>query len=100
MCQPLSTGGFRYLFDWEVDIFDPIQIPDDCEKVYILEVDLEYPPELHDRHNDYPLAPEHLKVTLDMLSPYCRTFFGHNVSTEKLISNLQVNVNMFYTVLL
>ena len=28
----------------------------------ILEVDLEYPKELHDLHNDYPLAPEILKV--------------------------------------
>ena len=28
----------------------------------ILEVDLEYPKELHDLHNDYPLAPERLKI--------------------------------------
>ncbi|ELU13788.1 hypothetical protein CAPTEDRAFT_213858 [Capitella teleta] len=28
----------------------------------ILEVDMEYPKELHDLHNDYPLAPESLKV--------------------------------------
>ena len=28
----------------------------------ILEVDLEYPKELHDLHNDYPLAPERLMI--------------------------------------
>ena len=38
----------------------------------ILEVDLEYPKELHDLHNDYPLGPEKVKVTEDMLSDYCK----------------------------
>ena len=28
----------------------------------ILEVDIEYPKELHDLHNDYPLAPEQIVV--------------------------------------
>ena len=28
------------------------------DKVWILEVDLEYPKELHKLHNDYPLAPD------------------------------------------
>ena len=31
---------------------------DDSKKGLILEIDLEYPTELHDLHNDYPLAPE------------------------------------------
>ena len=35
-------------------------------------MDLEYPPHLHDLHSDYPLAPEKMKVTTDMLSPYCQ----------------------------
>ena len=37
---------------------------------YVLEVDLEYPDHLHDVQNDYPLAPEHMTVTKDMLSDY------------------------------
>ena len=39
---------------------------------YLLEVDLEYPDELHKLHNDYPLAPEKLAVSGDMLSKYCK----------------------------
>ena len=38
---------------------------------YFLEVDLQYPDELHKLHNDYTLAPEKLAVSSDMLSDYC-----------------------------
>ena len=31
-------------------------------------MDLEYPKELHDLHNDYPMAPEVMNVKADMLS--------------------------------
>ena len=39
---------------------------------YFLEVDLKYPNELHKLHNDYPLAPEELAVSSEMLSNYCK----------------------------
>ena len=37
---------------------------------YILEVDLEYPDELHQLHNDYPLASEKVEISKNMLSNY------------------------------
>ena len=42
------------------------------DRGYILEVELEYPDELHELHNDYPLVPEKLAVSSDMLSKYCK----------------------------
>ena len=44
-----------------------MSIPDDGEDGYILEVD-----QLHDLHSNYPLAPEKMKVTPNMLSPNCQ----------------------------
>ena len=39
---------------------------------YFLEVDLEYPDELDELHNDFPLAPEKRVVSSDILSKYCK----------------------------
>ena len=52
----------------------------------ILEVDLEYPRELHDLHNDYPVAPEKAKVSKNMLSRYCK-----RIAEKYKISIGQVN---------
>ena len=35
-----------------------------------LDVDLEYPKELRELHNDYPLAPDKTEIKRDMLSEY------------------------------
>ena len=57
-----------------------------------LEVDLEYPDELHKLHNDYPLAPEKLTVTNDILSNYCKSIADKYEikvgDVKKLIPNL------------
>ena len=61
-------------FKWlkNVDKLDVMSINEKSGVGYILEVDLEYPKELHELHNDYPLAPEKLVVTNDVLSKYCK----------------------------
>ena len=61
-------------FEWleNIDGFNVMTINEKSDIGYILEVDLEYPKELHELHNDYSLAPEKLAVSSDMLSEYCR----------------------------
>ena len=39
---------------------------------YFIEADLEYSDKLHELHNDYPLSPEKLAVSSDILSKYCK----------------------------
>jgi hypothetical protein len=38
------------------------------DESYLIECDIEYPEELHDKHNDLPLAPENIIITPNMLS--------------------------------
>ncbi|XP_046666612.1 uncharacterized protein LOC124358355 [Homalodisca vitripennis] len=45
-------------FKWCKTDIDVTKVPDDAPTGYILEVDLEYPEQLHDLHSDLPLAPE------------------------------------------
>ena len=66
----LPYGGFKYLKS--VDNFEVTSVSENNPIGYILEVDLEYPDELHVLHNDYPLAPEKLAIPYDMLSDYCK----------------------------
>ena len=55
-----------------VDGFNVNSISDKSPMGYFLEIDLEYPDELHELHNDYPLAPKKLAVSYDMLLEYCK----------------------------
>ena len=69
MSHKLPTDGFRWMTSTELINWEYLT----C----IVEVDLEYPLDLHDLHSDYPLAPEHLEMGL----------------VEKLIPNLHNKKN-------
>ena len=76
-------------FKWTSSEIDILNVPDDSELGYILEVDLEYPKELHDPHNLYPFAPGHVQVNVDVISPFQRKYFPSiRGSVRKLVPNL------------
>ena len=92
MSQYLPTGGFKWMTDKQINNINLAKYNEDSNKGSILEVDLEYPKELHDLHNDYPLAAERVCVNKDMLSEYCKKIATkYNISTglvHKLIPTL------------
>ena len=61
-------------FKWlkNVDKFDVMSISEKSLIGYFREVDLKYSDKLHELHNDYPLTPEKLAVSSDMMSKYCK----------------------------
>ncbi|MES9885136.1 MAG: C2H2-type zinc finger protein [Sedimenticola sp.] len=69
----LPTGEMQWATTAEIEEFDIANAPEEGEYGYIIEADLKYPPELHNDHNDYPLCPEHVDVSYDMLSTYNKT---------------------------
>ena len=96
----LPYGGFKWLKS--VDNSDVNLINENSPIGCILNVDLEYPDELHVLHNDYPLAPEKLVIPYDMLSDYSKKIageYGIKVGdVMKLIPNLgnQTNYVLHY----
>ena len=88
MSQYLPTGGFRWMKQKQIDKLNLASYEEDSKKGFIAEVDLEYPSELHDLHNDYPLAPEKVKVTDDMLSKYSKDIADKYGISTGLVSKL------------
>ena len=83
MSKGLPVGGFRWLkwdeaLEWE-------RIVEKEGVGCFLEVDLEYPVEMHDDHNDFPLAPELLvlngfpKLTQNLMEKKSMVLHGENL---------------------
>ena len=93
MSQYLPTSNFKRMTDKEISKINLGKYKADGKKGLILEVDLEYPRELRDMHNDYPVCPEKVKVSKNMLSAYCKKIAEkYNISiglVSKLIPTLR-----------
>ena len=83
MSKPLPVGGFEWMN--ETELMDWERFVEEEGIGCILEVDLEYPAELHDFHNDFPLAPEKLtlgkveKLTQNLRDKEAMVLHGENL---------------------
>ena len=85
MCQKLPYKDF----EWCNDIKNSehvLNYNNENNKGFILEVDLEYPKELHDLHSDYPLAPENIAVSANMVSDFSKDIYKHYHSGKDVVN--------------
>ena len=87
MLMEMPLGGYQWCP--EITLNEILSTPNDSPVGYFVEVDLVYPPGIHDSHNDLPLAPEKLKIPKEWKSDYAKSF-GLNMSSanEKLVETL------------
>ena len=70
MSKFLATSELKWV---DPKQFDLNKYTSSSSKGCVLEVDLEYPKDLRDLHNGYPLAPNQIKLKREMLSEYQQT---------------------------
>ena len=69
MSEYLPNGGFKRVKANNESVSRVLKKSSNSSHDYFLEVNLGYPEELHDKHNDLPMTPEEIKATEEMLSP-------------------------------
>ena len=84
-------SGFEWVTDDEYDDWKHLS----C----FLEVDLEYLEDLHDLHNDYPLAPKRVKIgNIEKLIPNLnnKTSYGVHYEILKLYESLGLKITKIH----
>ena len=97
MSMKLPTHGFKWLSSGEMEKLFNNRVIQVWEKTpCILEVDLEYPENLHDLHNDYPFCPEKVecKNKVEKLIPNLRNKTNYVIHYKNLIQCLKAGMKL------
>ena len=97
MSQKLPIHSFKWMTDKEIKNLFKVQVVQFWERTpCILEVDLEYPEELHDLHNDYPLCPERVECDkgVKKLIPNLRHKNNYVVHYKTLMQYLNLGMEL------
>ena len=96
MSMKLPTHGFKWLTGGEIENIYNNQVVQVWEKTpCILEVDLEYPENLHDLHNDYPFCPERVNCgKVEKLIPNLRDKTKYVIHYKNLMQCLKAGMKL------
>ena len=97
MSEKLPIHSFKWLSSGEMENLFNNQVVQIWEKTpCILEVDLEYPENLHDLHNDYPFCPERVecKNGVEKLIPNLRDKTKYVIHYKNLIQCLKAGLKL------
>ena len=91
MSEKLPISDFWWLNENEIGDLNVDTVPSESETGYILEVDMEYPKELHDSHIDYSLAPEN--VCIDATMSYTKRLGEKVNASDSKVNKLTPNLH-------
>ena len=97
MSEKLPIHSFKWLTSGEMEKLFNNRVVQIWEKTpCILEVDLEYPENLHDLHNDYPFCPERVecKNGVEKLIPNLRNKTKYVIHYKNLIQCLKAGLKL------
>ena len=83
----ISFNGFKWL---DPTKFNLDEYDDENLRSCVLKADLKYPKELHESHNDYPLAPDKLQIKRQLSDFQFQIIDDFNISSDnvkKLVPN-------------
>ena len=87
MSQPLPTGGFKWV---DVNPNELSELATRSDKSYLLEVNVSYPKELHNPHNDLPFMCERMEIKgVEKLVPNLRDKKSYIIHIQALNQVLQ-----------
>ena len=91
MVQFLPKGGFKWVDD--INLEKILETKDNAKRGFQLEVDLEFPPEIHDKLKEFPPAPENVTPDYAWFSDFQKKLYQKVTTNKQKVTGNNQNSN-------